>query len=155
MMEAAPGDQESPAEVRTAGPFDTGLRLVYRLSLSDGTLIEEAAAEDPLCFDMGDGTLAGGLEDRLLGLEFGREYRFTLLPGDWCPLPDAANIHWLPRAIFSTAAEPHPGRVIEFSLPDGSIGPGRVLAVEAERVQVDFNHPLAGLTLLWTVRVLA
>ena len=145
---------EAEREPRTVGPFDAGLRLVYRLCLPDGMLIEEATADDPLCFDMGDGGLAGGLEDRLIGLEVGREYRFTLLPGDWCPQPDAASVHWVPRASFPAGVEPEPGRVIEFGLPDGAAAPGRVLAVNGEHVQVDFNHPLAGLTLLWTVRVL-
>ena len=48
---------------------------------------------------------------------------------------------------------PEPGLVVSFAGPGGEL-PGVVRSVEGDLVVVDFNHPLAGKTLIFDVSIL-
>jgi FKBP-type peptidyl-prolyl cis-trans isomerase SlpA len=64
----------------------------------------------------------------------------------------------LSRAAFDGNAEPGatfaPGDVVEFSRPGGGRLAGVLKECNAQRVLVDFNHPLAGTSLRFSVRVI-
>ncbi|MEJ2481422.1 MAG: hypothetical protein P8Y78_14955 [Acidihalobacter sp.] len=45
--------------------------------------------------------------------------------------------------------------MIAFETPAGDAVPGRIVSVEAQRVLVDFNHPLAGRDFVFEVRILS
>jgi FKBP-type peptidyl-prolyl cis-trans isomerase SlpA len=44
--------------------------------------------------------------------------------------------------------------VVEFNRPDGGRVAGVLKARDAQRVVIDFNHPLAGLPMRFSVRVI-
>ncbi|MCU0937358.1 MAG: FKBP-type peptidyl-prolyl cis-trans isomerase [Gammaproteobacteria bacterium] len=118
---------------------DYGARVVlhYRLTLADGTLVDESGEGDPLVFTVGDGTLEQGLEARLLGLRAG------------------ARVHRMPREDFPPEMGIAPGAVVGFAAPSGLQVVGTVLDVRASEVEVDFSHPLAGRALVFEVEVVA
>jgi FKBP-type peptidyl-prolyl cis-trans isomerase SlpA len=60
----------------------------------------------------------------------------------------------LPRQRFAAALNLEPGLVVDFAATAGSL-PGVIKAVEGDRVLVDFNHPLAGRTLVFAVAIRA
>ena len=129
------------------------VRLHVRLSLAEGTVVEDTFGEEPLAFTVGDGTLAPGLELGLYGLRAGERERLTLHPEQAFGPHDPARVHWLPRDRFPPDIRPEPGLVIEFDAA-GTPVPGIVLAVEGDRVQVDLNHPLAGKPVIFECEVL-
>jgi FKBP-type peptidyl-prolyl cis-trans isomerase SlpA len=93
---------------------------------------------------VGDGTLAPGLEELLMGLSTGGDERF-LADGSALYGPrEEGKIHWLGRADFPPDMDLASGQVIAFDTPGGQQIAGVLLEIGAERVQVDFNHPLAG-----------
>jgi FKBP-type peptidyl-prolyl cis-trans isomerase SlpA len=47
------------------------------------------------------------------------------------------------------------GNLADFPLPNGQTLTASVLAVDSQKVKLDFNHPLAGLPLTFQVHVLA
>jgi FKBP-type peptidyl-prolyl cis-trans isomerase SlpA len=49
----------------------------------------------------------------------------------------------------------NPGAIVEFRDPAGASHGGIVQALEAQRVRVDFNHPLAGQRVRFEVEVLS
>ncbi len=126
----------------------------FRIVLEDGTEADSTFGEQPVTFRMGDGSLNEGLEEALLGLRAGARETITLSPDQAFGYPDTANIHELPRSDFSMDMMPEPGVIIGFTTPSGDELPGMVLKVEEEKVQVDFNHPLAGHTLQFEVEIL-
>ena len=134
---------------------DSRVRLHLTLSLEDGTEVLSTADDEPLCFRIGDGTLAPGLESMLLDLPVGTD---TLLLAEGEAIYGAYDpdlVHELPRSDLPLDFAPEPGQVIAFSTPGGLDTPGTVLAADAEQVRVDFNHPLARRWLKARVRVLA
>lgn len=134
---------------------DYGARVVvrYRLTLAEGTLVDESEEGEPLAFTVGDGTLEHGLEARLLGLRAGDRATFYLPPGEAFGAPDPEALHPVPREDFPPDMAIAPGVVVAFSAPSGLEVAGTVLEVGEEEVRVDFSHPLAGRALVFEVEV--
>lgn len=129
------------------------VRLHYTLSHADGTAIDSTFEDEPIEFVLGDGTLSSSLEEVLLGMHAGQRERILLGPGDAFGLRDEDNVHALPRSDFGDLdlAE---GSLVSFALPNGDEIAGAVTSLNADSVEVDFNHPLAGLPLQFYVEIL-
>ena len=67
---------------------------------------------------------------------------------------DIENIHTLPRESFAEDLPTEPGTVIEFETPSGEKVPGTIETVKENEIVVDFNHPLAGHTIMLDVEIL-
>jgi len=137
-------------------PIGPGSRVTLHLSLTleDGTVAETTFGDDPHTFTMGDGSLLPGLELALYGLRPGDTQRLVLSPGQAFGLPDSAQVRWLPRSGFDAALALEPGVIIGFETPAGEELAGSVLSVGEDRVEVDFNHPLAGHAITFAVEIL-
>jgi FKBP-type peptidyl-prolyl cis-trans isomerase SlpA len=128
--------------------------LHLSLTLEDGTVAESTFGEEPLTFTMGDGALVHGLELALYGLRPGDTQRLELYPEQAFGLRDPEKIHRLPRAQFSPDMALEPGLVIGFTTAGGEEIPGAVLSLTDDEVEVDFNHPMAGHTVVFEVEIL-
>ena len=136
-------------QVKTGSTVD----IKFSLCLIDGTVVDQTEADETLQFTLGDGTLFEGLERWLIGLEEGEQRQFTLFPEDAFGNPDPDNVQELSRDLFPADMDLERGLVIGFSGPAGDDIPGTIVAVEEDRVTVDFNHPLAGQVLVFDVTV--
>lgn len=130
------------------------VRLHLSLTLADGTVAESTFDQEPLALVIGDGTLIEGLELALYGMRAGERQRLTLHPDQAFGKRDPGKVHWLPRAEFPPDMTLEPGVIIGFESAAGEEIPGAVLAVEGDRVQVDFNHPLAGHPVIFECEIL-
>ena len=65
-----------------------------------------------------------------------------------------ALAHSIKRSEFAADCELHPGLILEFSMPNGESLPGTILEFDDQMVKVDFNHPLAGQTVRFTVKII-
>lgn len=128
--------------------------LHLSLMLEDGTVAESTFDAEPLTFTMGDGTLVHGLELGLYGLRPGDSQRLTLYPEQAFGLRDPGKVHRLPRADFGADIELEPGLIVGFETPEGEELPGAVLSLDADSVEVDFNHPLAGRNIIFDVEII-
>lgn len=126
----------------------------FTLALEDGTVADQSEPGDPLRFTMGDGTLIPGLEMILYGLKPGDKESLFIGPRDAFGYADPNNVHDMPRSDFGPEFELEPGLVIAFTTPSGEEVPGTVREVGEETVKVDFNHPLAGRKVKFSVEIL-
>jgi FKBP-type peptidyl-prolyl cis-trans isomerase SlpA len=127
----------------------------FSLALEDGTQAISTFEEDPLDFQMGDGTLQPGLELGLFGLRAGDKQTLTLTPDQAYDWHDEQMIQHMPLSDFAGKIDPEAGQLVAFSTAEGDEAPGIVLAVEDEQVKVDFNHPLAGHNVVYRVEILS
>ncbi|MDP2628518.1 MAG: peptidylprolyl isomerase [Nanoarchaeota archaeon] len=103
----------------------------------------------PFVFCLGEGMFLKGVEDFLIGKENGR-YEIELSPEKAFGKRETNLVQVIPIKIFhQQKTNPVPGSVFNF---DGKIA--KVLSVSGGRVIVDFNHPLAGKTVVYEVKVL-
>jgi FKBP-type peptidyl-prolyl cis-trans isomerase SlpA len=133
-----------------------GCRVTLHLAiaLEDGTEALSTFGEEPVSLTMGDGTLQPGLELALYGLRAGDTQTIKLLPEQAYGVRDLALIQYMPMTDFDGAFTPEVGQVIAFALPNGDEAPGVVLDVDEGRIEVDFNHPLAGHEISFAVEIL-
>ena len=94
-----------------------------------------------------------GLERLLFGMSAGQRQMFTVSPEDAFGQPSDGNVQCVPRGQFEPDAELEIGLVYSFADASGGELPGMIIAFDDDEVTVDFNHPLAGRTILFDVLV--
>ena len=136
-------------------PVSEGTRvyLNFSLSLEDGSEIDTNFAGDPVDFVVGDGSLLPGFERLLFGMSAGQRQVFTVAPEDAFGMPNESNVQEVPREQFDDDVEVDIGLVFYFADASGGEVPGLIIAISDAAVTVDFNHPLAGRTILFDVMV--
>lgn len=132
---------------------DSKIAISFQLSFTDGEIIDEASASEPLIFSIGDGTLLPNLEELLIGLELGTQGKFTLAPESAFGYKQPENIQTMSKHDFPQGFELSEGLVIGFDTPTGDEIPGTILSIKEDAIEIDFNHPLAGATLLFTAKI--
>lgn len=136
--------------------------LHYRLECG-GQEIVNTFDGGPETFTLGVGELEARLEALLLGRNAGDHLTYELGPGEAFGAHDPTLIHSLPRGDFganlganlTAGTELMVEGGVEFTLPNGQTLAGTVLEIDADHVRVDFNHPLAGLPVIFEVKILA
>lgn len=128
--------------------------LHYSLALTDGTIIESSFEEEPLEINMHNSFLPEGMQLALIGLKEGDEQTLTLTPEQCFGNRDETNIHDMPLSDFGEELTPEVGLTFNFGTPDDAELPGTIRSIKKDTVEVDFNHPLAGLSLIFTVKIL-
>jgi FKBP-type peptidyl-prolyl cis-trans isomerase SlpA len=136
-------------------PVSEGTRvyLNFSVSLEDGSEVDSNFGGDPVDFAVGDGSLLPGFERRLFGMTAGQRQMFTVPPEDAFGQPNENNVQQLPRDQFEDDVALEIGLVFSFADAGGGELPGMIIAFDDEEVTVDFNHPLAGRTILFDVQV--
>ena len=129
--------------------------LHFDLKLEDGSAADSTRVNNkPAKMVMGDGSLTPNFEKCLLGLSKGEKASFTLAANDAFGMPNPDNIYHLDRTKFDATEELKEGMIMGFAQPDGSELPGIIRSVEGLSVTVDFNHPLAGQTVIFDVEII-
>ena len=127
--------------------------LHHKLGLPDGSVLEDTFDDEPLTLRLGTGELAKGLELALIDLQIDDEQTLDIAPDLAFGFPVEEMIHTLPRSEFDPENKLQQGLIIEFSTPSGETLPGTILEFDETSVKVDFNHPLAGQTIRYTVKI--
>ena len=125
----------------------------FTLALEDGTVADASIDGQPMTFEMGDGTLVEGLEMVLYGLKVGDKQSLSIDPRDTFGFPDPENIHTLPATNFPDELKIEEGMIIGFNTPSGDEIPGAIIEIKDDEVKVDFNHPLAGHEVVFSVEI--
>ena len=134
---------------------DSTLSIHFSLALADGTPVDGTQDGEPMTFTMGDGAMIPALEQVILDLSTGDKQQVSLDPRDTFGFPDEENKHWMDKSEFDLDIELEEGLLVEFGTPAGDQIPGILLEITADKVLVDFNHPLAGHEVVFSVEVVA
>ena len=135
-------------------PVGPGVRVTvsFSLSLATGELID-TTGEKTAAFNVGDGTLPPGFESAMFGMKAGDSAVLEIAADRGFGQPDPDNVQRLQRTEFVSGPEPAAGLVVAFADSGGRERPGVITRLCGETVEVDFNHPLAGRDLLFSVTV--
>ena len=127
----------------------------FDLKLEDGSAADSTRVNNkPAKLQMGDGSLTPNFEACLIGLKQGDKQSFTLGADDAFGMPNPDNIHHMDKSRFGPDTPVELGTIIAFTQPNGSEVPGIVRDTAGDSVTIDFNHPLAGQTVIFDVEIL-
>ena len=132
---------------------NTKVSLNFSITLDSGEVVDSNFDHEPASFVMGDGSLLPGFEACLVGMKGGDEGVFTITPEQGFGEPQEANYQDVPRHTFSNDSELEIGMVFSFADAAGGELPGIVDSFDEDTVRVNFNHPLAGRTLRFEVKI--
>lgn len=135
--------------------------LTYRIHIesAQGELLEEAPVGQPRTMLFGTGRVMKSFEERLIGLRSGDTFEFYIRPEEAFGEYNHEMVIDVPKSAFMVKGEIKPrllemGRTIPMMDRQGNPLEGRIIALNADSVTMDFNHPLAGKTLYTVGEVL-
>jgi FKBP-type peptidyl-prolyl cis-trans isomerase SlyD len=126
--------------------------IEYTLTDDAGAVLDTNVGKEPLTFIEGAGQIVKGLERELNGMKVGDQKKVQVKPEDGYGLPDKNAYHEIPREKIPPEGQ-KPGTMLMTKSPDGRTIPMRVHEVKDKTVVVDLNHPLAGKTLNFDVKI--
>lgn len=129
------------------------ITLHYRIALENGQPLINTFDGTPATLQLGAGELLPALESLLLGIEVGARHSFTLAPEQaFGPrreeLMERVKREHMPQEDIEALS------IMEFTAPDGSRYSGLVREIDDQSALLDFNHPLAGKTILFEVEII-
>ena len=135
------------------------LTLHYRLAAVGGTDIVTTFNGNPATLMLGQGQLAPFLEDCLMGLPEGTHKTFALTPGQGFGERNPDLIQPVSRATLDENSVPGAayaiGDLVDFAAPGGGRFAGVLRELKADSAMFDFNHPLAGQSLTFEVKLIS
>ena len=126
--------------------------LDYTLKTPDGELIETSKGREPLKYIHGQKMMIPGLEKELTGMKIGAEKHVTVKPEDGYGKLNPNAVQEVPKEKIPPNALKL-GAVLVGTDKNGSPIPMTVREIKEKTVVMDLNHPLAGKTLVFDVKV--
>ncbi len=131
----------------------SAVKMEYTLTDKDGKILDTNKGQEPLTYTHGEGQIIRGLEKALTGLHVG-DQKHVVIP------PEEAYGPVKPEAIIEVPKERIPpesqkvGAHLMARNQDGPPIPILVKEVKEKTVVLDANHPLAGKTLTFDVKII-
>ena len=141
--------------LKSASAIHEGVVVSIEYTLTDeaGKVIDSNVGKDPLSYIHGAGQIVRGLETELTGLKVGDRKKVQVTPEEGYGPTNEKSFQEIPREGIPPEAQ-KAGAMLMTKAPDGRAIPVRVHEVKDKTVVVDLNHPLAGKTLNFEVKVL-
>ena len=130
--------------------------LTYDLSVTDENqekvLVEQAESDEPMVFLFGHSGLPEEFENQLDGKNAGDAFNFSLTPeqayGDY----DQQAVVQIPKQVFEIDGKVDDqmlevGNYLPMADNEGNHMQAKVISIGDTAVQMDFNHPLAGMVM--------
>ena len=130
------------------------IKVEYTGTLDDGTVFDTSEGKKPLEFEVGSGQIIKGFDDAVTGMKKGEEKEIKLKPTEAYGDHNPQLIKKVPRDKLPAGKEPKVGMMLALGTPDGRKFPAKITEVTDKEVTLDLNHPLAGKTLIFKIKVI-
>jgi len=131
---------------------DKVVSIDYTLTGDQGNVLDTSNGKPPLEYLHGSNNIIPGLESALEGKTQGDQVNVTIQPENGYGQHDPKLVQVVQRKAFQGAPTIAPGMQFQGNTPQGP----RIITVtkvEGENITIDANHPLAGMTLNFDVKV--
>jgi FKBP-type peptidyl-prolyl cis-trans isomerase SlyD len=126
----------------------------YTLRDPAGEVIDSSQGDDPLAYLHGGHNIVPGLERELTGKDAGFKGIITVAPHDGYGERLDVPPQTVPRTAFPPQLPLEVGMQFTAQGPNNQVVPIWIVGADDERVLVESQHPLAGVTLQFEVEVL-
>ena len=131
---------------------DKVVSINYTLTGNQGNVLDSSQGRGPMAYLHGNNNIIPGLETALEGKAQGDQITVTIPPEQAYGLQDPKMVQVVPRSAFQGAPTITPGMQFQGKTQAGP----RVITVtkvEGDNITIDANHPLAGQTLNFDVKI--
>jgi peptidylprolyl isomerase len=130
------------------------VKIQFSISLDDGSVVGGPQEKTQLNFKVGDGKILPALESKIVGMKEKEIKDIKISPEDAYGQYNKDLVLRVERKSFPHDLNLTVGRTVQYQNRDGERVNFVVNAVDEKSVTIDGNHPLAGLTLTYTVELL-
>lgn len=133
---------------------DMVVSMAYILRVEDGQLIDQSADDAPLEYIQGAKQIIPGLEKALVGLNVGDEKVVEVKPAEGYGERNPEDIVEIPRTNLPDSLDLSVGSPLKVKDSEsGESFSAYIVESDSETITLDFNHPLAGRTLKFHVKI--
>lgn len=129
--------------------------VFYTGKLKDGTVFEKNIGQAPLEFTVGKGKVIKGFERAVLGMKLGQTTTAVFKPAEAYGPKDPDLILTLSASELPAGTELQAGREVSFTREDGTPIEGVISEINGSEITIDGNHPLAGRSLTFEIKIAA
>jgi FKBP-type peptidyl-prolyl cis-trans isomerase 2 len=123
--------------------------FTYEGSIGDGSTFH-LHDDGPLTIKIGSAELVKGLENAIIGMEAGQEKEFQVSPEEGYGEINLDLVQTVDSEMLKdTDIKPEIGLVIQTSY-----GNCHVTEIKDDEIEISYNHPLAGETLTYSVKII-
>ena len=127
--------------------------LEYTLQLDDQSVVDTNVGGKPLKVTQGSHQIIPGVEKQIEGMAPGEKKKFSVAPTEGYGTVDPKAFQEIDKKMVPADAQ-KVGMQLEGTTTEGQKVFPRISTVKNDTVVLDFNHPLAGKTLYFDVKVL-
>ncbi len=128
------------------------ISMEYTLTLEDKTVVDTNVGQEPITFTQGSHNIIPGLEAALKGMTVGESKQVMVEPEQGYGPIDPQGLREVPIEHIPPDARKI-GVQLQGKDNQGRMVRPRVTEVKEKTVVLDFNHPLAGKTLYFDVKI--
>jgi FKBP-type peptidyl-prolyl cis-trans isomerase SlyD len=150
LLAAAPAMAQSKVAIEKG----SSVKIEYTLKDDKGAVLDTNAGKDALAFTQGSQQIIPGLDKALLGMKVGDTKKVTVKPEEAYGVVDPKAEAEVPKTALPEGAAVVGTRLLARG-QDGQPRPVTVKTVKDTTVVLDLNHPLAGKTLFFDVKVVS
>ena len=129
--------------------------IQYTLKNSEGIVIDQSSNGSPLNYLHGHKNIIPGLEKGLVGKTVDDQCQVTVAPEDGYGDVIPELVQTVDKAAFEGVETLQAGMAFEARSPQGEVQRVVITAIDGDQVTVDGNHPLAGITLKFDVKIIS
>lgn len=126
--------------------------LEYTVKLDDNEVIDTNVGKEPLTYTQGTNQIIRGVEAAVEGMTVGEAKQVTVTPANGYGAHDPTAVHEVARKNVPENIKV--GTKLHGKDANGQVILPTVKEIKEDTVLLDFNHPLAGKTLFFDVKVL-
>jgi FKBP-type peptidyl-prolyl cis-trans isomerase 2 len=130
------------------------IRAHYTIKLEDGTVFDSSLEREPLLFSIGKGDVIPGFENTVTGMKEGETKTVSIPPKDAYGNYVDNLVFVLKRSDLPPDIEPKLGVMLHGQSESGESISGTIKEIKEKTITLDVNHPLAGKTLIFEIKLL-
>ena len=136
----------------TAGLGDT-VRVRYRASLVDGTVVDAQYEEQPFEFRLGTDVVIPGFEKAISGMRVGQSKHVVVEPADGYGAYRPERVVVVARSKVANLVEPRVGAMLRVGANESTAQSMTITEITVDDVTLDGNHRLAGKVLSFEIHL--
>jgi len=129
------------------------VKVHYTGKLNDGTVFDSSENREPLEFVVGDGNMIAGFDKAVQGMELGANVSVVIPSAEAYGEKREDMMVDIPIDQVPADIKPEVGMDLSIQNQDGQPMPVKVVNVDAEKITLDANHPLAGQDLTFDIKL--